>query len=54
MSERATVSDRISKTVYLLLEDGSVFAGRHFGAEKPVDGEVGECRNTCSSIVLNM
>ncbi|XP_060824118.1 CAD protein [Bombus pascuorum] len=40
MPERATVSDRISKTVYLLLEDGSVFAGRHFGAEKPVDGEI--------------
>ncbi|KOC66587.1 CAD protein [Habropoda laboriosa] len=31
--------DRV-KSVYLLLEDGSVFPGRHFGAENPIDGEL--------------
>jgi len=27
---------------YLLLEDGSVFLGKHFGADISVDGEVGK------------
>lgn len=27
---------------YLLLEDGSVFSGQHFGAEISADGEVGK------------
>ncbi|XP_031835973.1 carbamoyl-phosphate synthetase 2, aspartate transcarbamylase, and dihydroorotase rudimentary [Nomia melanderi] len=35
----ATVLDN-AKTAFLLLEDGSVFPGKHFGAENPVDGEV--------------
>ncbi|PBC26011.1 CAD protein [Apis cerana cerana] len=32
--------NRTQKIAYLLLEDGSVFPGRHFGAERPVDGEI--------------
>lgn len=45
--------NRTQKIAYLLLEDGSVFPGRHFGAERPVDGEIGECTsNTCSSIAF--
>lgn len=27
---------------FLVLEDGSVFAGTVFGAKKPIDGEVGK------------
>lgn len=55
MHERAAVLDCTSENAYLLLEDGSVFPGRHFGAEKPVDGEIGKCTsNTCLSIVLQI
>lgn len=41
---------------YLLLEDGSVFMGKRFGADMPVDGEIGKftcernlSENTCCS-----
>jgi len=30
---------------YLLLEDGSVFLGKHFGADTSIDGEVGKLLN---------
>ncbi|CAL7950785.1 unnamed protein product [Xylocopa violacea] len=40
MHEHAAVPGPVSKPAYLLLEDGSVFPGRHFGAERPVDGEI--------------
>lgn len=51
MHKHAADLNRTHKIAYLLLEDGSVFPGRHFGAERPVDGEIGECTsNTCSSI----
>jgi hypothetical protein len=30
---------------YLLLEDGSIFLGKHFGADISVDGEVGKLLN---------
>lgn len=51
MHKHAVDLNRTHKIAYLLLEDGSVFPGRHFGAERPVDGEIGECTsNTCSSI----
>ncbi|KZC10488.1 CAD protein [Dufourea novaeangliae] len=35
----ATVCDT-GKSAFLLLEDGSVFPGRQFGAKRPVDGEI--------------
>ncbi|XP_076645661.1 carbamoyl-phosphate synthetase 2, aspartate transcarbamylase, and dihydroorotase rudimentary [Halictus rubicundus] len=40
MLEHAATVRGNAKTAFLLLEDGTVFAGKHFGAEKPVDGEV--------------
>ncbi|XP_003704308.2 carbamoyl-phosphate synthetase 2, aspartate transcarbamylase, and dihydroorotase rudimentary [Megachile rotundata] len=40
MHKYTAALDATSRNVYLVLEDGSVFPGRHFGAEKPVDGEV--------------
>ena len=40
MHDHAAVPSETTKIAYLLLEDGSVFPGRHFGAEKPVDGEI--------------
>lgn len=49
MQKHAVDLSDTGKIAYLLLEDGSVFTGKHFGAEKPIDGEVGECsKNTCS------
>jgi len=30
---------------YLLLEDGSIFLGKHFGADICIDGEVGKLSN---------
>lgn len=36
-----------AKACYLVLEDGSILTGETFGAEKPVDGEVGKKRATC-------
>lgn len=30
------------KPAYLMFEDGTVLQGKHFGAEKPVYGEIGE------------
>ncbi|XP_054016836.1 CAD protein [Hylaeus anthracinus] len=40
MNDHATVVRGSAKIAYLVLEDGSVFPGKYFGAEKPVDGEV--------------
>nr|XP_034178340.1 CAD protein [Osmia lignaria] len=40
MHDHAAVVNVTPRKVYLVLEDGSVFPGRHFGAEKPVDGEI--------------
>lgn len=31
-----------NKDCFLLLEDGSIFPGRSFGANRQIDGEVGE------------
>lgn len=35
---------------YLLLEDGSVFLGKRFGADVSVDGEIGESMRKCEHV----
>jgi len=37
---------------YLLLEDGSVFLGKRFGADVSVDGEIGEFMHKCEHVLL--
>ena len=37
-----TVIEKLEKPCYLVLSDGSCYPGTTFGAQKPVDGEIGE------------
>ncbi|KAG7188566.1 hypothetical protein KM043_008197 [Ampulex compressa] len=40
MSWHASAGNKGEDAAYLMLEDGTVFPGRQFGARKPIDGEI--------------
>lgn len=51
MPSRASTGPNGATDSYLLLEDGSIFLGKSFGADACADGEVGKfvrSSNTCS------
>jgi len=52
MSSNASSGPNDANDSYLLLEDGSVFLGKRFGADVSIDGEIGESIYKCETRVL--
>lgn len=52
MSSDASVGLNGAIDSYLLLEDGSVFPGKRFGADVSVDGEIGESMRKREHVLL--
>ena len=50
MSSNASIGSNNANDSYLLLEDGSIFLGKHFGADISVDGEIGKSMHKCEHV----
>jgi len=50
MSSNASTGSNDTNDSYLLLEDGSIFLGKRFGADVSIDGEIGKSMYKCEHV----